>query len=54
MLLKPQELGSIPEETARVGHAAYPKGNVFMQMRDGLGTIYPRLAQRVMGTAVRL
>jgi transposase len=40
MSLKPQELGPIPEETARVAHAAYPKGNVFMQMRDERGTIY--------------
>jgi transposase len=38
--LKPQKLGPIPEETARVAHAIYPKGNVFMQMRDELGTIY--------------
>jgi transposase len=37
MSLKPQELGPIPEETAR---AAYPKGNVFMRMRDELGVIY--------------
>lgn len=37
---KPQELGPIPEETARIAHAAYPKGNVWMQMRDELGTIY--------------
>src|SRR6266702_5374940 len=40
MSLKPQEIGPIPEETARVAHAAYPKGNVFMRMRDELGTIY--------------
>jgi hypothetical protein len=26
MSLKPQELGPIPEETARVARAAYPKG----------------------------
>jgi hypothetical protein len=32
MSLKPEELGPIPEETARVAHAAYPKGNVFMRM----------------------
>ncbi|HEV2654560.1 MAG TPA: hypothetical protein VGT82_06355 [Ktedonobacteraceae bacterium] len=38
--LKPQELGPIPEETARVAHAAYPKGNVCMRMRDELGVIY--------------
>jgi transposase len=31
---------SIPEETARVARAAYPKGNLYMKMRDVLGTIY--------------
>jgi transposase len=31
---------SIPEETARVARAAYPKGNLYMHMRDALGTIY--------------
>jgi transposase len=30
----------IPEETSRVARAAFPKGNVFMQMRDALGPIY--------------
>ena len=40
MSLNPQEIGPIPEETARIAHAAYPKGNVFMRMRDELGTIY--------------
>jgi transposase len=30
----------IPEETVRVAHAAFPKGNVFMRMRDALGPIY--------------
>ena len=40
MSLKPEALGPIPEETARVAHAAYPKGNVFMRMRDELGTVY--------------
>jgi transposase len=40
MSLKSQELGPIPEETARVAHAASPKGNVWMRMRDELGTIY--------------
>lgn len=39
MSLKSQEFGPIPEETARVTHAAYPKGNVFMRMRDELGTM---------------
>jgi transposase len=40
MSLKPEDLGPIPEETARVAHAAYPKRNVFMRMRQELGTIY--------------
>jgi transposase len=40
MSLKPEELNPIPEETARVAHAAYPKGSVFMKMRDELGVIY--------------
>jgi transposase len=30
---------TIPEETLRVAHAAFPKGNVFMRMRDTLGPI---------------
>ena len=40
MTLHPQEEFSIPEETVRVAHAAYPKGNVYIKMRDALGTIY--------------
>ena len=40
MSLKPQEICPIPEETARIARAAYPKGNVFMRMRDELGAIY--------------
>ena len=40
MSLNPQEISPIPEETARIAHAAYPKGNVYMHMRDALGTIY--------------
>jgi hypothetical protein len=30
----------VPEETARVAQAVFPHGNVFMQVRDTLGTIY--------------
>ena len=30
----------IPEETSRIAHAAFPKGNVFMQMHDALGSLY--------------
>jgi transposase len=30
----------IPDETARVAHAAFPKGNAYMRVRDALGPIY--------------
>jgi transposase len=40
MTLHPQKVFSIPQETARVARAAYPKGNVYLKMRDALGTIY--------------
>jgi len=40
MSLKPQPISPVPEETARIARAAYPKGNVYMYMRDELGTIY--------------
>ncbi len=30
----------IPDETARVAHAAFPKGNPYLRMRDTLGPIY--------------
>jgi transposase len=40
MTLHPQHTFSIPEETVRVARAAYPKGNLYMKMRDTLGTIY--------------
>jgi transposase len=40
MSLKPQEVNPIPEETIRVAHAAFPKGNAIMRLRDLLGPIY--------------
>src|SRR5947209_153153 len=40
MSLKPQPIGPIPEETARIARAAYPSGNIYLQLRDTLGTIY--------------
>lgn len=30
----------IPEETARVARAAFPRGNAYIRMRDELDTIY--------------
>src|SRR5712692_8564732 len=40
MSLKPQGASPIPETTARVAHAAFPKGNAIMRLRDALGPIY--------------
>src|SRR5215212_2535555 len=31
---------AIPEQTSLVAHAAFPKGNPYIQMRDTLGPIY--------------
>ena len=30
----------IPDETARIARAAFPKGNPYLRMRDTLGPIY--------------
>ena len=40
MSLKPQPIDPVPEETARIARAAYPKGNIYLQLRDKFGTIY--------------
>src|SRR5712691_9591078 len=40
MSLKSLPIPPVPEKMARVAHAAFPLGNVFMQVRDALGTIY--------------
>src|SRR5262245_58666096 len=39
MSLQPQELPPIPEEKMRIACAAFPRGNLYMRMRDELGTI---------------
>jgi transposase len=40
MSLHSQEIPPIPEETMRVARAAFPRGNLYVRMRDELGTIY--------------
>jgi transposase len=40
MSMHPQPIGPVPEDTARVARAAFPKGNLYMHIRDVLGTIY--------------
>ena len=44
--LKSQAISSVPAETVRVARAAYPKGNVYIQMRKVLGSIsFPKDGQ---------
>jgi hypothetical protein len=40
MSLRPQPIGSIPEQTAHMAHAAFPKGHPYLTLRDHLGTIF--------------
>ena len=40
MSLKAKAIPKIPEETARVARAAFPKGNLYVKMRDEIGTFY--------------
>src|SRR5437667_509442 len=40
MSLRPPPLEPVPEETARVARAAFPKGNPYLLLRDMLGTIF--------------
>ncbi len=38
--MHPQPIGPIPEDTSRVARAAFPNGNIYIEMRNVLGTIY--------------
>jgi len=40
MSLAPEPTLNVPEHTAEVARAAFPRGNRYMQMRDELGTMY--------------
>ncbi len=40
MSLRPEPIVSVPEETARVARAAFPKGNAYLRLRDELGSVY--------------
>lgn len=40
MSLKPKQILEVPEMTAEVARAAFPKGNVLLTLRDELGTIF--------------
>jgi transposase len=40
MSLRPELVPPVLDETARVAHAAFPKGNLYMQMRDEVGSLF--------------
>src|SRR5262252_4730795 len=40
MSLHPHVVEPVPAETARVAHAAFPKGHPYLTFRDALGTIF--------------
>src|SRR5215472_16255083 len=40
MSLHPEQIGEVPEETARVAKACFPKENRSIRLRDSLGTIF--------------
>src|ERR1700738_4540659 len=40
MSLRPDPIGPVPEETARVAQAAFSRGTAWMRLRDVLGPIY--------------
>ena len=39
MSLRPQTVPPVPEETARIARLAFPKGNLYLQIRDEIGVL---------------
>lgn len=39
-MLKFDRMGNIPEETLQVARAAFPKGNLYLRLREAFGTLY--------------
>ena len=39
-MLKPESNMEIPRETITVAKAAFPKGNIYLTLRDEIGTIF--------------
>lgn len=40
MSLQAQTVPPVPEEIARVARAAFPKGNLYLQIRDEIGVLF--------------
>ena len=49
MSLPPSPTPPVPEQTAHVARAAFPKGNPYLRLRDELGTIFTYLLQLRLG-----
>ena len=39
-MLRPDTISPIPEETARIAHAAFPKGHPYLRLADEFGTLF--------------
>src|SRR5690242_8022813 len=39
-MFRPQPIGPVPEQTARVARAAFPKGNLYLRLGDELGPLF--------------
>src|ERR1700738_4946215 len=39
-MLRPQPIGPVPDETARIAHAAFPKGHPYLRLADELGPLF--------------
>jgi len=51
--MHPRDFGTVPDQTARVAKAAFPKGNPYMTLRDELGVIYEDSAFTSLFASVR-
>jgi transposase len=40
MSLNPQPIPPVPEDTSKVAQASFPKGNLYLRLRDELGAFY--------------
>lgn len=40
MSLKPEPIGPVPQETARLAKIVFPEGCTFIKMRDEIGTLF--------------
>jgi len=39
-MLRPHPVGPVPDETARIAHAAFPKGHPYLRLADELGSLF--------------